>query len=905
VLVNESRNLAEEELRTAKEQAEAVTDELLVTVERTRKLIDTANDAVVTIDADSVIIDWNSAAERIFGWSRDEAMGQKIHHMIVPKQYRELHEAGLRQYLKTGKGNMINRRVEISALNRDGHEFDIELSIWPVKTSNSYTFSAFVHDISSRKKAEAELALMRDRALEATQLKSDFLANMSHEIRTPMNAIIGMSHLALTTELTPRQSDYVKKIQQSGQHLLGIINDILDFSKIEAGMLTVEHIHFELEKVLENMAGLTAEKATAKGLELLFDIDPKVPHRLVGDALRLGQILINYANNAVKFTEAGAIILGVKVIEESGQDVLLRFEVKDTGIGLSRQQIARLFQSFQQADATTTRKYGGTGLGLAISKNLAELMGGTVGVESELGKGSTFWFTARLGKGAAPVDQLTSNPDLQGCHILVVDDHDMARQILKNMLEGMNFSVEEADSGLAALDKIDKAQAAGLPYDIVFIDWNMPGMDGIETAVQIRRMGLAKPPHLAMLTAYGREDVLKEAGAEGLEYVLIKPVQASLLLDSIMTMMGERVRKERSIEPEQFAGENELANIQGAHVLLVEDNELNQEVAMELLSHAGLVVDLAVDGLAAVNKVLEIDYDVVLMDMQMPVMDGLTATREIRKDTRFKNLPIIAMTANAMTSDCDLCIEAGMNDYVAKPIDPEVLFTTLVKWIKPRKAEAAIDNRSDSIIVSEQADMHGIETIEGLDVTLGLKRVLGKQPLYLSMLRKFIAGQQNAPEQISEALNADDYNTAERLAHTLKAVAGNIGAGRLQTEAEQLETAINEKYTRDSIDERAALVDASLSALIGQLAARLTAEETVLAVVAVDRQQLREVCARLAKLLDDDDAEAGDVLDKHVNLLRTAFDKSYSTIDSAIRNYDFGLALEQLKLTAAELDIEL
>jgi PAS domain S-box-containing protein len=902
VLVNESRNLAEEELRTAKDQAESATAELLVTVERTRKLIDTANDAVVTINAESTVIDWNSAAERIFGWSRDEAMGQKIHHMIVPEQFREQHEAGLRQYLKTGQGSVINRRVEISALNRDGHEFDIELSIWPVKTSNSYTFSAFVHDISSRKRAETELALMRDRALEATKLKSDFLANMSHEIRTPMNAIIGMSHLALKTELTPRQSDYVKKIQQSGQHLLGIINDILDFSKIEAGMLTVEHINFELEKVLENMAGLISEKATAKGLELLFDIDPKVPHHLLGDSLRLGQILINYANNAVKFTEAGAIILGVKVVEESGQDVLLRFEVKDTGIGLTKEQIARLFQSFQQADATTTRKYGGTGLGLAISKNLAELMGGTVGVESEPGKGSTFWFTARLGKGVEPAGRLTSNTELQGRRILVVDDHETAREILKNMLEGMRFNVDEAESGLIALNRIKQAQAAQRPYEVIFVDWNMPGMDGIETVQHIRQLELSPAPCLAMLTAYGREDVLKEAAAAGLEYILIKPVQASLLHDSIMTMMGVYQPEERSIEPDRFSSDNELAAIQGARVLLVEDNELNQEVASELLNHAGVIVDLAMDGSEAVKMVQEADYDIVLMDMQMPVMDGVTATREIRKDARFKNLPIIAMTANAMSSDRDLCIEAGMNDYVAKPIEPEMLFTALVKWIKPRNQAVASDKRSSQAVGLEPLDKYDID---GLDVALGLKRVLGKQPLYLSMLKKFIAGQKNAPGQITEALNADDWSTAERLAHTLKGVAGNIGASQLQAEAEELETAIKAKYSRESIDKRFALVSASLQAMIGQLEAKIPAEETAHAVVAVDRQQLREVCSGLARLLDDDDAEAGDMLDDHANLLKTAFGKSYSAIDSSIRNYDFGLALEQLKTTAAELGIEL
>jgi two-component system sensor histidine kinase/response regulator len=467
------------------------------------------------------------------------------------------------------------------------------------------------------------------------------------------------------------------------------------------------------------------------------------------------------------------------------------------------------------------------------------------------------------------------------------------------MLESMHFSVDEAESGLVALNKIKQAQAAGQPYEVVFVDWNMPGMDGIETVQHIRQMELSPAPYLAMLTSYGREDVLKEAAAVGLEYILIKPVQASLLHDSIMTMMGGYRPEERSIEPDRFSSDSELAAIQGARVLLVEDNELNQEVATELLNHAGMIVDLAVDGSVAVKMVQQSDYEIVLMDMQMPVMDGVTATREIRKDARFKNLPIIAMTANAMSSDRDLCIEAGMNDYVAKPIEPEMLFAALVKWIKPHNTAAASDKRSGQAVEIESLDIYDID---GLDVALGLKRVLGKQPLYLSMLRKFIAGQKNAPAQITEALNADDWSTAERLAHTLKGVAGNIGASQLQAEAEQLEAAIKGKYSSESVF---ASVSASLSALIGQLEATIPAEETAHAVVSVNQQQLREVCAGLAKLLGDDDAEAGDMLDEHGNLLKTAFGKSYSAIDSSIRNYDFGLALAQLKTTADELGIEL
>ena len=604
--------------------------------------------------------------ERIHGKHLRDVLGEEFYETVRPKVEEVLsgYPVTYERTQKTAHGELRDYVVNYFPRYGEGAEEGEVIGFYSLAT-----------DVT-------ELKRMNRIADGASRSKSEFLANMSHEIRTPMNAIVGLSRLVLKTDLTERQRDYLLKLQTSSQHLLGILNDILDFSKVEAGKLTVEHADFELEKLLDNLSNLLSEKSNSKGLELVFDIGPDVPQNLVGDSLRLGQVLINLANNAVKFTEAGVIVVSASVEELSDQDVLLRFTVKDTGIGLTQEQIGRLFQNFQQADASTTRKFGGTGLGLAISKKLVELMDGEVGVESEVGVGSTFWFTARLGVSLLKRRELMPLPDLRGRHALVVDDNDIARTVIVDMLKGMTFEVGQASSGKMAVEEVKKASSAGQPYEIVYLDWRMPIMDGIETARQIQSLGLHPTPRLVMVTAHGREELLKELETTSIEDALFKPVNPSILFDMTMNLLGAKPIEQREVQEAAVSDSVGLGAIKGAHILLVEDNDINQIVAGELLQDAGFVVDIADNGEIALEMLGKAAYDLVLMDMQMPVMDGVEATVALRKLRQFEHLPVIAMTANVMAQDRQRCLDAGMNDFLVKPIEPDQIWDVLVKWIK-------------------------------------------------------------------------------------------------------------------------------------------------------------------------------------------------------------------------------
>ncbi|MBW2467435.1 MAG: response regulator, partial [Deltaproteobacteria bacterium] len=774
----------------------------------------------------------------------------------------------------------------------------------------------------------SDLEAAKEKAEDAVKAKSIFLANMSHEIRTPMNAIIGLTTMALQTKLTRKQQDYCSKIDSSAHSLLQIINDILDFSKIEADRLEMENVDFNLNEVLKRVSNQIVLKAEEKGVELILNIAPDVPFGLQGDPLRLEQVLINLVNNAVKFTDKGEILVSTELVSKKSASVKLRFSIRDTGIGMNMEQASSLFLPFSQADTSTTRRYGGSGLGLSICRKLVEMMGGEINVESELGVGSTFSFTATFGRAADETMQMTYQvpPKHHGMRVLVVDDSKTMQHVLANMLESLSFKVSVAGSGEEALEMTIRAAAAGNPFKLVFMDWKMSGLNGIKTARIIKNdTNLSEKPVIIIVTAYGRTGIFKKAKEAGLDGLLTKPVTPSTLFDAILDVFGLTEEKKIDIPQYEFLPPG-IERVKDAKVLLAEDNKINQQVAVELLKKAGIIVEVVNNGIKALAAVQRRNYDLVLMDIQMPEMDGLEATGKIRKmekekhlnEQTYRQLPIIAMTAHAMIGDREKSLGAGMNGHITKPVNPAELYAALMQWIRPGERKPGQgDNREEEErpagsetsgskrifegTVEEATKVAALpDQLPGINVRQGLMRTAGNEKLYRNILSQFLGNQENVGEKIREAFEQEDFEEAGRLVHTLKGVSGTIGANELHKAASELDSGIKQKQDRDSLYALLEIAQNKLLLVLSSIAGvKESPEEGPAAGIRekiLDKSAKKKLYTRLDELLADNDTEAISLFEefKAAMLTTEGVQEKLAAMENALSNYDFDSARQSL-----------
>lgn len=747
-------------------------------------------------------------------------------------------------------------------------------------------------DVSERNQLQRELIEAKDSAQHSAKAKSEFLANMSHEIRTPMNAIIGMSHLALSGELSAKQHDYISKIDVAAKQLLRLINDILDFSKIEAGKVELEYQAFSTEKLLDSVATIIGVKAQEKQLELVFDVDSQVPYCVIGDQFRLSQVLINLAGNAVKFTDEGEVVIRVTLVSCTTTLAKMKFSVKDSGIGMNKRQQRNLFQSFSQADNSITRKYGGTGLGLTISQQLVRLMGGEIYVESEEGIGSEFYFTLEMEIS----DEINKTKPLSNylskSTAIIIDDNQHALDVLGGMLKNFGMQISAYQDPNKALNHfiLTKEQP-----DLIFVDWHMPKLDGIELISKIHSQLVELKSKIILVTAYGRELHLTDTQASLVDGVLLKPINPSNLIDIIQTaLFGSTTVRGNVVEKAQSIPNDAL---QGIVILVAEDQPVNQEIAVEILSNFGADVLVADNGKEAIEQLKSKHINIVLMDMQMPIMDGITATQKIRKEYDKDTLPVLAMTANAMEEDIQICIDAGMNDHVTKPIDVKQLVERILQYTQVNHSLPPLEpDDLQNDIVTTTSTLISEETIEfnGIDISEGIARAAGNQKVYFDILEKFLSQQVEELINLKQALAIENLELAQSMLHALKGASANLSIVKLVTEFKKIESSLDINPPKaQEIDELIKYVKYALGQCqLRRKQDKVIESEASNSVTKSENSQLEELI-QLARALRDYDTQATELVDT-ITASSYLSEAELQKLKTAIARFEFNEAYMML-----------